>query len=675
MLIPDKPQNEEGRMSVIRSLETDDYLDDAVLNRLLSLARRQSGTPIAYVSLLDAERQRFVARVGLDMAETTRAEALCEHAILQPGHVLWVEDAGADVRFEASPLVLGAPQIRFYACAPLLVDGRAVGGFCIAGPNPYPRDEAMAAHLQDLSLIAAERLAGRQKRMALQRALEAASDGFVVTDEHDRIVHWSSGAERLFGFSATEAKGRSRMLLGLETQALGGGPEHGGGAGRAPSAAVRGEAVARRKDGSTLDIEIGLAAWFEDGTRRTSTTIKDISRRKAQRAELERARAGAEAANRAKSAFLANMSHELRTPLNGIIGLVELLAGTPLSVRQQELARVIQASAERLRGLIGDILDLARIESGEVEITREAFDLGAEVERAVALCALKASEKGLDLQLHQEVETERVVGDPLRLKQVLINLLNNAIKFTDAGSVSLDVSRLEGDRRRFEVRDTGMGFSVEQRETLFERFHQADDAVSRNAGGAGLGLTLCRDLVEAMGGVINACAQPGAGATFWFELPLEPAGQAAEEKARARSDLERPAVTRVLAADDNETNRRVLELILEAAGVSVMTVNDGAMAIEAWRQSEFDVVLMDMMMPGTDGLAATRAIRALEIREGRPRTPIVMLTAHTLEEHVAAALAAGADLHLAKPITASSLYEAFSTLAQADEGRQETSAA
>ncbi|MEN5168701.1 ATP-binding protein [Brevundimonas pondensis] len=675
MLIPDIPEDEDGRISVVRSLETDDDLGDVVLSHLLALARRQSGASIAYVSLLDAERQRFVARSGLDAVGTTRAESLCGHAILQPDRVLWVEDARADPRFEANPLVLGPPQIRFYASAPLLVDGRAVGGFCIAGSNPYPRDEAMVAHLQDLSLIAAERLAGRQKRMALQRALEAASDAFVVTDEHDRIIYWSGGAERLFGFSQAEASGGLETLLGLNFRTFRDNVERDGAGEPVSATAVRGEAVARRKDGSTLDIEIGLAPWFEDGARRTSTTIKDISRRKAQRAELERARAGADAANHAKSAFLANMSHELRTPLNGVIGLVELLARTPLSAHQQELAQVIQASAERLRGLIGDILDLARIESGELQITREAFDLCAEVERAFALCALKASEKGLDLQLHQEVGEHRVFGDPLRLKQVLINLLNNAIKFTDAGSVSLHVSGLEGGRRRFEVRDTGMGFSVEQRGMLFERFHQTDGAISRHAGGTGLGLAICRELVEAMGGVIDACAEPGAGATFWFELPLGPAGEAAEEKRGTGPDPERPAFTRVLAADDNETNRRVLELILGAAGVSVTTVNDGAMAIETWRQSTFDAVLMDMMMPGTDGLAATRAIRALESREGRLRTPIVMLTAHTLEEHVAAALAAGADLHLAKPITASALYEALSTLAQADEGRQETSAA
>lgn len=664
MLIPEMPKDEALRLAAVRSLEADRQETDEVLDRLVEVARRQSGAPIAFISLLDADLQRFIARSGLDFAETARSAAMCAYAILEPDQLLWVADARLDPRFENNPLVLGAQGIRFYAGAPLLVNGRAVGSFCLAGPDPRDRDEGLVALLSDLSAIAAERLAGRQKRTALERALEAASDALVVADEENRYVYWSKGAERLFGYTAAEAIGSTGALLGLDCQEiyaaatleteLDDGP---GG--------VRAEAVGRRKDGSPVQIEVCLAVWHEGPLKRTSATIRDIGERKAYKAELVRSKTQAEAANVAKSAFLANMSHELRTPLNGVIGVVELLAATPMTDHQKELTGIIQTSADQLRSLIGDILDLARIESGEVEIAQEVFDLGAEIERAGRLCALRASEKGLELLLDPVADVGLVIGDPLRLRQIIVNLLNNAIKFTAAGYVSLCVQRLKGEVFRFEVKDTGIGFSDDQREALFDRFQQADGTITRRFGGTGLGLAISRELVEAMGGVIDCRAAPGEGAAFWFDVRLPPGEKtmATEPEVMAATEA---AVTHVLVADDSETNRRVAELILSAAGVSATVVEDGVMAVEAWRHARFDVILMDMMMPRMDGLAATRTIRGLEAVEGRARTPIIMLTANTSREHVEGALLAGADLHLPKPITATALYEALAAVAGAD---------
>lgn len=662
MLIPEKPHDEVERLAMVRSLGRDGYQEDTVLCGILDLVRRHSGAPSAFISLLDEEHQRFVARSGVDLMQTDRSVALCGHAILRPDEVLWVPDARLDERFHDNPLVLGPPAIRFYAGAPLVVNGRAVGTLCLIAPEPRDYDAEIAGLLQDLSRIAAERLAGRQRHRALERALEAAADAVIMADEDNRYIYWSPGAERLFGYSAAEALGQTGELIGLTCQtiqalALG---EDFQGVGALDGA--RAEATARCKDGSIMNVEVSLAVWHESGVKRTSAAIRNISEREAQKAALIRSKTEAEAASVAKSAFLANMSHELRTPLNGVIGVVELLADTPLSDHQKELAGIIQTSADQLRSLIGDILDLARIESGEIEIAQDVFDLSAEVERACQLCALKASEKGLDLVLHRDDGIGFVVGDPLRLRQVIINLLNNAIKFTSSGSVSLSVTRGEGDVFHFEVQDTGIGFSEEQRQSLFERFQQADGAINRRYGGTGLGLSICRELVEAMAGSIDCRGAPGAGATFWFDVKLAEGRPIPEKEVAPPIDHRGQGFTHILVADDSETNRRVAELILSAAGITTTAVEDGVQALEACRTTHFDAVLMDMMMPRMDGLAATRAIRDWEAEQGRGRTPIIMLTANTLQDHVVRALMAGADLHLPKPITASALYQALARI-------------
>ena len=666
MLIPEKPHDETERLAMVRSLGRDGYQEDAVLCGILDLVRRHSGAPSAFISLLDEDHQRFVARSGVDLMQTDRSVALCGHAILQPDEVLWVPDARLDERFHDNPLVLGPPAIRFYAGAPLVVNGRAVGSLCLIAPEPRSFDAEIASLLQDLSRIAAERLAGRQRYRALERALEAAADAVIMADEDNRYIYWSPGAERLFGYSAAEALGQTGELIGLTCQtiqalALGQGFQSVG----AVLDGARAEATARCKDGSIINVEVSLAVWHESGVKRTSAAIRNISEREAQKAALIRSKTEAEAASVAKSAFLANMSHELRTPLNGVIGVVELLADTPLSDHQRELAGIIQTSADQLRSLIGDILDLARIESGEIEIAQDVFDLSAEVERACQLCALKASEKGLDLVLRCDEGIGFVVGDPLRLRQVIINLLNNAIKFTSAGSVSLSVTRGEGGVFRFEVQDTGIGFSEEQRQSLFERFQQADGAINRRYGGTGLGLSICRELVEAMGGSIDCQGAPGAGASFWFDIKLAEGRPAPEKETPVATDQGSQAFAHILVADYSETNRRVAELILSAAGIMTTAVEDGVQAVEACRTTPFDAILMDMMMPRMDGLAATRAIRDLEAAQGRGRTPIIMLTANTLQDHVVRALMAGADLHLPKPITASALYQALARISAA----------
>jgi CheY-like chemotaxis protein len=320
---------------------------------------------------------------------------------------------------------------------------------------------------------------------------------------------------------------------------------------------------------------------------------------------------------------------------------------------------LIQSSSHTLKALLSDILDLARVESGRLTIADEPFDLGAAVEEAAHLYAATAREKGLQFFVQMSPDAAGWVrGDIVRVKQVLTNLISNAVKFTSAGLVSLTVERLEHEdgeaTLRFAVQDTGIGFSAEQKARLFNRFEQADGGITRQYGGSGLGLAICQQLSVMMGGVLDCESQPGGGSTFFLTLPHRPTA-APTPVAQTEAVDTGGAVVRVLLADDHPTNRRVVELILQPFDLDLTIVENGAEAVTAFRQSPFDLVLMDMQMPVMDGLTATQEIRMYEEALSLPRTPLVMLTANALPEHVAAGQAAGADGHLSKPFSAEDL--------------------
>ncbi|SJM58834.1 sensory box histidine kinase/response regulator [Brevundimonas diminuta 3F5N] len=380
---------------------------------------------------------------------------------------------------------------------------------------------------------------------------------------------------------------------------------------------------------------------------------------------LKRAQLHAEAANRAKSEFLANMSHEIRTPLNGVVAMAEALAGRDLREQDRELVNIIRSSGVTLERLLSDILDVARIESGQLAIEPAPFDLEQAARDVVALWAPLALDKGVELRLDYDAAlARRVVGDAVRLRQVLTNLISNALKFTQAGSVALEVDLLEMDRVRFAVADTGIGFDAEFKSRIFHRFQQEDGSITRRFGGSGLGLAISDDLVRLMGGELDCESPPGEGARFWFELTLPPAEGGEDQidepaftpAALPRAD--RSVAPRVLLADDHPANRKVVEVMLEPLDVELTTVEDGAQALAAFREGGFDLVLMDMQMPVMDGLTATAEMRAHERRTGAEPTPILMLTANAMSEHVEASHRAGADGHLTKPLSVAGLTRA-----------------
>ncbi|MFN3573232.1 MAG: ATP-binding protein [Phenylobacterium sp.] len=538
---------------------------------------------------------------------------------------------------------------------------------------------------QDLILNGLEALQGEEEPAALlQRAfdtlgrsiafnlaliLEPEGESFVCTAATDPAAvgaRWPAG-----GFFSRVANGRAAVVPDNRrppewSQCEGLAPLPGGGI-YAPVSASAGQGLLVLQSHKPGAYSARDGALVSRLSLLISQTLAQAQRRRlaeaARLAETER-RAAVEASE-AKSRFLANMSHEIRTPLNGVTAVADMLALTKLDPRQAEMTRLIADSGRMLERLLNDVLDFAKIEAGHLAIASEPFDLAPDLAPVIDLFAASAGEKGLVFhRTITEAASGRFVGDSLRVRQILANLLSNAVKFTEAGSVSLHIDARPCGAEEVEIEmtvaDTGCGFSAEQSQRLFSRFEQVDDSITRRFGGTGLGLTISRSLARLMGGDITWSSVPGEGSTFRGAFRTRrAAGDGLEPQA---PNLEALRPLRVLVAEDNPNNRRIVAMILEMVEAQVTYAENGQEALDAFAPDRFDVVLMDLQMPVVDGLTATAAIRRTEAADGARRTPVIALSANAMTHHVAEALAAGADAHVAKPISPQRLIETMMAL-------------
>jgi PAS domain S-box-containing protein len=565
-------------------------------------------------------------------------------------------------------------------------DGRLVPILTSAVATEIGGELAIIAVTRDITMTKLTEARLRENERRFREIFDANLDAISLRRMHDNVYREvNSEFLRLTGYSREEVIGRSCEELGLlnpqdlllhdrtiETE------------GKLQNAEVE----IRRKDGSLVPVMLSAVKIELGGELYVLAIMRDITERKRIDREMIAARDAALAASRAKSEFLSNMSHEIRTPLNAILGMAEVLAETRLDTEQRRYVETMQTNGNALLHLIDDILDLAKVESGALTLVPTLFDLTDLIERMVDTFAFRARDKRLDLTHRIEPGVPRFcIGDSLRLRQILINLLANAVKFTERGSIVLTVANAtvgpsnDADSKRtwlkFSVADTGIGIAPAHLQSIFASFTQADPSISRKYGGTGLGLAIVQRLVNLFDGTVAVDSTPGRGSTFSFTVPLEIADDAAVRRASALgaigSEAEgsesqfgaRPEETaaRILLAEDSADNRFLIRTYLRNTGYCLDEAADGRAAIEMFQAGGYDVVLMDLQMPALDGLSATRAIRELEAREGRRRTTIIALTASALDEAVRQSIEAGCDSHLSKPVRKETLLKALADAA------------
>lgn len=511
----------------------------------------------------------------------------------------------------------------------------------------------------------------------LAAIVESSDDAIISKDFNGVITSWNAAAERILGYSREEAIGQHISLIipkdRLDEEDM------------IISKIKKGErvehfeTVRQTKNGNLINLSITVSP-VRDAQGRVvgaSKVGRDITENKLREEQVQEARKKAEAASKAKTEFLATMSHEIRTPLNAIVGIASILSiSEPLSPKQKEFVKTLQSSADSLLLLINDLLDISKIEAHTMELEEVPFSINDLVQETMRMMGVRAREKGLGFVVDTRSVEDRVfIGDPVRMRQILNNLCSNAIKFTERGQVSITIDESPTSKPGIVeviiiVGDTGIGIPAEKLDTVFEKFVQADSSINRKYGGTGLGLSITKQLVEIMGGDISVTSKIDEGSTFTVSLPMRVGkpGDAILNKGLVDLQLDHQSMEdtrkKILLVEDHEPNILVAGTFLENLGYKYRAVRDGAAAIDKIRSENFDAVLMDVQMPGMNGLETTKLIRAYERDQKRPRVPIIGITAHAMAGDRDNCLGAGMDEYISKPFDLSILREKLEMFVQ-----------
>ena len=518
------------------------------------------------------------------------------------------------------------------------------------------------------------KIAWESSETKMQSIVDNVAAGIITIDENGRIKSYNAMAEQIFGYPVSEALGQPIKMLVPAWVRPSGKENSLSRASQFPG--FPDEVAGMRKDGSEIPLDLATNEMLVEKKRMFTGIFRDLTERKNAELKIVQAKEEADRANRAKSDFLANMSHEIRTPMNSIIGMADLLAESSLSSEQMQYVQLFRSAGESLLILINDILDLSKIESGEFELESIPFIIRELIGKTVHIMNVRAHEKSLSLIWQVDADVPHcVLGDPYRLRQILTNLIGNAIKFTERGSVHVHVENFPENEKegllKISVTDTGIGIPSDKLDSIFTNFTQADSATTRKFGGTGLGLSITRQLVEKMGGKLGVDSESGVGSTFFFTAHLETAnefektvalansvnfsgsgrnGKTGETKAKTIGDNKKEKTLRILLAEDSPDNQLLIQLYLKNTNHEMEIADNGELAVKKFISGNHDLILMDIQMPVMDGYTAATKIREWEKENKVEEVPIIALTAHALKGERERCMNAGCSDYITKPI-------------------------